>query len=84
MYENFIKNNIGYLNQSITKSFLEKKGIYLSDSESLIVTNLFKERWKELYNKDYENTFNLLKNKVSGENYQKLLNLYLSTIKEYL
>lgn len=84
MYENFIKNNINLLTPSITKKFLQKKGIFINDSEALMITNIAKQNWNDLYNKNYQNAFSLLKGKVSEETYQKLLNLYLTTIKEYL
>ena len=83
MYEKFIKNNINLLSPSITKSFLKKKGIFVNDQEAAAITNIAKEKWPELYNKNYQNAFTLLKGKVSEDTHQILLNLYLKSIKEY-
>ena len=83
MYERLIKNNINYLNKHLTRGFLETKNIYVDDNESDIITNLIKNNWKDLYNKNYSNTFNTLKNNVKKETYEKLLSLYLNTIRKY-
>ena len=67
MYERLIKNNINYLNKHLTRGFLETKNIYVDDNESDIITNLIKNNWKDLYNKNYSNTFNTLKKNVKKE-----------------
>ncbi len=84
MYEKLIKNNIIYLNKTITKNFLNKRKIYVNDNEAEIITILLKENWQKLYNKDYQETFNILKSKVSKETYNSIYDLYIKSINEYL
>lgn len=83
MYERLIKNNITYLNKYLTKGFLETKNIYIDLDEASIVTDLIKNNWQDLYNKNYTNTFNILKSNVKKETYEKLLSLYLTIIRKY-
>lgn len=84
MYEKLIKNNIMYLNNSITKSFLTKRGIKATDEEINVITNLLKNNWQKLYNKDYQSTFKILKEKVNPKTYNAILTLYLDSINKYL
>lgn len=76
--ERFFKNNIEYLNKYLTRGFLEVKNIYVSDSEALEITKLLKENWFDLYHRNYNNTFERLKQVVDKETYEKILNLYLN------
>lgn len=84
MYEKLIKNNINLLNKDITKEFLRKKGIYVTDNEAIIITDLAKSNWQKLYNKDYKDVFLKLKMSIKKETYDSLLNLYLTYIRDYL
>jgi len=84
MYEKLIKNNINLLNKHITKEFLSKKNISITLEEAELITFLVKDNWQKLYNKDYESTFNKLKGNIKEETYNKLLNLYLTSIRDYL
>ncbi len=84
MYEKIIKNNIMYLNSSITKNFLIKRQIDATDDEIEIITTLLKNNWQKLYNKDYQDTFKSLKEKVSPKTYNAILTLYLDSVNKYL
>lgn len=84
MYEKIIKNNIMYLNNSITKNFLIKRQIDATDDEIEIITTLLKNNWQKLYNKDYQDTFKILKEKVSSKTYNAILTLYLDSVNKYL
>ena len=81
MYERLIKNNINYLNKYLTRGFLEVKNIYVDDEEATIITDLVKNNWENLLKRDYENVFMLLRSSVKKETYEKILSLYLTTIK---
>lgn len=84
MYYKLIKNNITKLNPDITKRFLENKGIIVTDDEAILITNLTKENWEDLFNKKYTSVFAILKGHLSQSKYDKLLALYLQTINQYL
>ncbi len=84
MYERIIKNNIMYLNSSITKNFLSKRQIEASDEEIEVITTLLKNNWQKLYNRDYQDTFKILKEKVSPKTYNAILTLYLDSVNKYL
>lgn len=84
MYYRLIENNIYKLNDRMTKNYFYKNNIYLSDDEAILLTNIVKENWKDLYEKNYIESFNLIKNNMDKEKADKILNLYLKTISQYL
>lgn len=84
MYERLIKNNINYLNKHMTRGFLENRKIYVSDSEAEFITRLVKDNWERLYHKDYEEVFKILQANVKKETYESLLNLYLTSVRDFL
>lgn len=84
MYYRLIENNIYKLNDRMTKNYFYKNNIYLSDDEAILLTNIAKENWKDLYYKNYIESFNLIKNNMDKEKADKILNLYLKTISQYL
>jgi len=84
MYYRLIENNIYKLNDRMTKNYFYKNNIYLSDDEAILLTNIAKENWKDLYEKNYIESFNLIKNNMDKEKADKILNLYLKTISQYL
>ena len=84
MYYRLIENNIYKLNDRMTKNYFYKNNIYLSDDEAILLTNIAKENWKDLYEKNYIDSFNLIKNNMDKEKADKILNLYLKTISQYL
>ena len=43
MIERFLRKNITSLNHHLTMGFLESKGIYPSEDESIVITNFLKE-----------------------------------------
>ena len=84
MYYRLIENNIDKLNDKMTKNYFSKNNIYLSDDEAILLTNIAKENWKNLYEKRYEESFKLIEKNVSKEKANDILNLYLKTISQYL
>ena len=84
MYYRLIENNIDKLNDRMTKNYFYKNNIYLSDDEAILLTNIAKENWKDLYEKNYIESFNLIKSNIDKEKADEILNLYLKTISQYL
>ena len=84
MYYRLIENNIDKLNDKMTKNYFYKNNIYLSDDEAILLTNIAKENWKDLYEKKYEDSFKLIKKNMSREKANDILNLYLKIISQYL
>lgn len=84
MYYRLIENNIDKLNDKMTKNYFSKNNIYLSDDEAILLTNIAKENWKDLYEKRYEESFKLIEKNISKEKSNDILNLYLKTISQYL
>ena len=84
MYYRLIENNIDKLNDKMTKNYFSKNNIYLSDDEAILLTNIAKENWKDLYEKKYEESFKLIEKNISKEKSNDILNLYLKTISQYL
>ena len=84
MYYRLIENNIDKLNDKITKNYFSKNNIYLSDDEAILLTNIAKENWKDLYEKNYEKSFKLIEKHMSKEKANDILNLYLKIISQYL
>ncbi len=84
MYYNLIKNNIYKLNKDLTKNFLYNKGIIINDDEAILITNLIKENWQNLYHKNTSYVFSILKERLSPIKYDKLTKLYYDAINQYL
>lgn len=84
MYYRLIENNIDKLTDKMTKNYFYKNNIYLSDDEAILLTNIAKENWKDLYKKNYEESFKLIEKNMNKEKANDILNLYLKTISQYL
>ena len=84
MYYKLLKNNISKLNPTITSDFLNDKGINVNMDEAILLTNLAKENWETLFNKNYDDVFKIIKENISEVKYEKLLALYLEMINQYL
>lgn len=84
MYYRLIENNIDKLNDKMTKNYFSKNNIYLTDDEAILLTNIAKENWKDLYEKRYEESFKLIEKNTSKEKSNDILNLYLKIISQYL
>ena len=82
MYYKLIEQNIYKLSSNITKSFLEKNGIYVNEEESIFLTNIVKENWEDLYNNNYE--FKLISKELNQNKVKLLFNLYQTKINQYL
>ena len=84
MYYKLIEQNIYKLSSNITKSFLEKNGIYVNEEESIFLTNIVKENWEDLYNNNYEDVFKLISKELNQNKAKLLFNLYQTKINQYL
>lgn len=84
MYYKLIEQNIYKLSSNITKSFLEKNGIYVNEEESIFLTNIVKENWEDLYNNNYEDVFKLISKELNQNKVKLLFNLYQTKINQYL
>ena len=84
MYYKLIEQNIYKLSSNITKSYLEKNGIYVNEEESIFLTNIVKENWEDLYNNNYENVFKLISKELNQNKVKLLFNLYQTKINQYL
>ena len=84
MYYKLIEQNIYKLSSNITKSFLEKNGIYVNEEESIFLTNIVKENWEDLYNNNYENECKLISKELNQNKVKLLFNLYQTKINQYL
>ena len=84
MYYKLNEQNIYKLSSNITKSYLEKNGIYVNEEESIFLTNIVKENWEDLYNNNYENVFKLISKELNQNKVKLLFNLYQTKINQYL
>ncbi len=76
MYYNIIKNYIERLDINDIYNYGLKENIKLNDNELKIIYKLIKNNWEDLYKGKIDNTFQILKNNVRNEVYEKALNLY--------
>ena len=83
MYELIIQNYIQNLTKNDIIYFALKNNIELNDLELDIVYQVLKKDYKILLSDDYEKIFLKEKEKLSQENYDKILSLYLIYRKQY-
>lgn len=76
MYEVLIKEYLKRLSLKDINDFASKNNILLKDGEDKIIYDFIKNNWKEVYKGDYNKAFNSLKNKVSIDTYNAIINLY--------
>ncbi len=84
MYYNLIKGNISKLDSNTTMHFLNNNNINVNYEESSFLTELAKEYWEDLYNKNYSDVFNIMSKKINNKTCNDIKNLYLKIIKQYL
>ena len=76
MYEILIKEYIKRLSLKDINDFAIKKGIKLLDNEDKKIYNLIIKYWKDIYNGNTNEAFTKLKNEVSEDTYNNIINLY--------
>ena len=84
MYYKLISSNISKLDSSITYNFLKNNNIDVSEEESSFLTELAKEYWEDLYNKNYSYVFDIMSKKMDIKTCNDIKDLYLKVIKQYL
>ncbi|MBR4619148.1 MAG: hypothetical protein IKO49_07580 [Bacilli bacterium] len=84
MYYRLIEKNINKLTWNITFNFFKKKNIDLTEEEARLLTTIAKKNWRDLYNKKYEESFNIIKEKLSKDKKDKIIKIYFETINQYL
>lgn len=77
MYELIIQNYINNLSKDDIIYFALKNNIQLNNIEVDAILSALKRDYKILLSDEYENIFLREKEKLSKENYNKILNLYL-------
>jgi len=84
MYYRLIEKNINKLTWNITFNFFKKKNIDLTEEEARLLTTIAKKNWRDLYNKKYEESFNIIEKKLSKDKKDKIIKIYFETINQYL
>lgn len=82
MIERFLRKNITSLNHHLTMGFLESKGIYPSEDESIVITNFLKENIDFILNDS--NFIYRLKGMIRDNVFNDILLLYNEYKNKYL
>ena len=83
MYEAIVENYVKTLTPNDVYLFASKNNIILNDQEFDYVYKTIKNNYKFFLGSDYMLIFNEAKNFLRKENYDKILNLYLSYREKY-
>ena len=83
MKNKLLKNYISKLTKKDVNDFAVKNDIILNDSELDIIIGIIKSDYDELLYGNSDNVFNKLKNNVSSDNYDKIINLFFLYKKKY-
>ena len=83
MYEAIIENYVNSLTPNNVYLFASKNNIILNDQEFDYIFKTIKNNYKFFLGSDYMLIFNEAKNFLRKENYDKILNLYLSYREKY-
>ncbi len=83
MKEKLIKNYIDRLTIDDIKSFLFNNEIILSDKDNKYIYQLVKDKWRKILYDDDEIIFNDLKNNLSYDKYNQLVQLYQTYKSKY-
>ena len=83
MYEAIVENYVNSLTPNDVYLFASKNNIILNDQEFDYIYKTIKNNYKFFLGNDYMLIFNEAKNFLRKENYDKILNLYLSYRKKY-
>ena len=76
MYEKLIKEYVVKLTEEDIESFAKKRGITITNEELKTIYMYIKNYWKEFYKGDPTELFLELKEKLSKDVYNEILNLY--------
>ena len=82
MIERFLRKNVTSLNHHLTMGFLESKGIYPSEDESIVITNFLKENVDFILNDN--NFIYRLKGMIRDNIFNDILLLYNEYKNKYL
>lgn len=83
MKDKLLKNYVNKLSINDINDFALKNDIILNDSELDIIIDIIKNDYDELLYGNPDNVFNKLKNNVSSDNYDKIINLFFIYKKKY-
>ena len=76
MYEMLIKEYIKRLSLKDINDFANKNNINLINDEDKKIYDLITKYWKDVYNGNPNEAFTILKNEVSEDTYNKVIDLY--------
>ena len=83
MKDKLLKNYINNLKKEDINAFAVNNNITLSNEELNIVYDTIKNDYDNLLNGNHDKVFEKLKNKVSTDNYDKIINLFFEYKKKY-
>lgn len=83
MKDKLLKNYINKLTKEDINLFATNNNINLSNKELDIIYNTIKNDYDNLLYGNHDKVFNELKNKVSTDNYDKIINLFFEYKKKY-
>lgn len=83
MFQNIIKNYIDKLTIKDIEKFAIENNIVLSEYELTNILTIIKNNWYNLIYGDYEDVFSANRNRVSEQNYSKILVLAQEYKKRY-
>ena len=83
MKDKLLKNYITKLTKKDINDFALTNNIILNDNELNIIFDIIKNDYQDLLYNNPDKVFNKLKNKVSSDNYDKIINLFFEYKKKY-
>ena len=83
MKDKLLKNYIKNLKKEDIKLFATNNNIIISNKELDIIYDTIKNEYENLLNGNHDQVFNKLNNKVSSDNYDKIINLFFEYKKKY-
>ena len=83
MKDKLIKNYINNLKKEDISVFATNNSINLNDTELNTIYNTIKTNYESILYGNHDKVFNELKDKVSSDNYDKIINLFFEYKKKY-
>ena len=83
MKDKLLKTYIKNLKKEDIKLFATNNNIIISNKELDIIYDTIKNEYENLLNGNHDQVFNKLNNKVSSDNYDKIINLFFQYKKKY-
>ena len=83
MKDKLLKNYIKNLKKEDIKLLATNNNIIISNKELDIIYDTIKNEYENLLNGNHDQVFNKLNNKVSSDNYDKIINLFFEYKKKY-